>query len=68
MGVPTSAVGYTATMPWREDHEVHKGMWWGHWTEKKSFLRLILCPASNSDTTIYTALLSTGKTAQNALT
>ena len=29
MGVPTSAVGYTAAMPRREDHEVHKGMWWG---------------------------------------
>jgi len=36
MGVPTSAVGYTAAMPRREDHEVHKDMWWGHWTEKKT--------------------------------
>ena len=25
MGVPTSEVGYTLTMPRREDHEVHKG-------------------------------------------
>ena len=25
MGVPTSEVGYTPTMPRREDHEVHKG-------------------------------------------
>jgi len=25
MGVPTSEVGYTAAMPRREDHEVHKG-------------------------------------------
>ena len=25
MGVPTSAVGYTPTVPRREDHEVHKG-------------------------------------------
>ena len=25
MGVPTSEVGYTAAMPTREDHEVHKG-------------------------------------------
>ena len=36
MGVPTSAVGYTAAMPRREDHEVHKDMWWGHWTKKES--------------------------------
>ena len=33
MGVPTSEVGYTAAMSRREDHEVHKDMWWGHWTE-----------------------------------
>jgi hypothetical protein len=32
MGVPTSEVGYTAAMPRREDHEVHKDMWW-HWTK-----------------------------------
>jgi len=38
MGVPTSEVGYTAAMPRREDHEVHKDMWWGHWTiQKKIF-------------------------------
>ena len=30
MCVPTSEVGYTAAMPRREDHEVHKDMWW-HW-------------------------------------
>jgi len=30
MGVPTSDAGYTAAMPGREDHEVHKDMWW-HW-------------------------------------
>jgi len=30
MGVPTSEIGYTSTMPRREDHEVHKDMW-GHW-------------------------------------
>jgi len=35
MGVPTSEVGYTPAMPRREDHEVHKDMWW-HWTEKKT--------------------------------
>jgi len=29
MGVPTSEVGYTAAMPRRKDHEVHKDMWWG---------------------------------------
>ena len=32
MGVPTSEVGYTAAMPKREDHEVHKDMWW-QWTQ-----------------------------------
>jgi hypothetical protein len=31
MGVPDSEVGYTAAMPRRENHEVHKDMWW-HWT------------------------------------
>jgi len=35
MGVPTSEVGYTSAMPRREDHEVHKDMWW-HWGEKTS--------------------------------
>ena len=30
MGVPTSEVGYTAAMPRREDHEVHRDTWW-HW-------------------------------------
>ena len=34
MGVPTSEVGYTAAMPRRDDHEVHKDMWC-HWTKKK---------------------------------
>jgi hypothetical protein len=33
MGVPASEVGYTLAMPRREDHEVHKDMWW-HWTKK----------------------------------
>jgi len=28
MFVPTSEVGYTSAMPRREDHEVHKDMWW----------------------------------------
>jgi hypothetical protein len=28
MCVPTSEVGYTTAMPRREDHEVHKDMWW----------------------------------------
>ena len=36
MGVPTSEVGYTAAMPRREDHEVHKVMWW-HWTNNISW-------------------------------
>jgi len=31
MGVPSSEVGYTAAIPRREDHEVHKDLWW-HWT------------------------------------
>jgi len=39
MGVPTSEVGYTSAMPRREDHEVHKDMWWGHWGKKKLWLR-----------------------------
>jgi len=30
MGVPASEVGYTPAMPRREDHKVHKDMWW-HW-------------------------------------
>jgi len=34
MGIPKSEVGYTPAMPRREDHEVHKDMWW-HWTRKK---------------------------------
>jgi hypothetical protein len=34
MGVPTSEVGYTTAMPKREDHEVHKDMWW-HWIKKE---------------------------------
>jgi len=34
MGVPTSEVVYTPAMPRKEDHEVHKDMWW-HWAKKK---------------------------------
>jgi len=34
MGVPTSEVGYTPAMPRREDHEVHKDMWW-QWGKRK---------------------------------
>ena len=41
MGVPTSEVGYTAAMPSREDHEVHKDMWW-HWTNKKKSSKLYI--------------------------
>jgi len=33
MVVPTSEVGYTPAMARREDHEVHKDMWW-QWTHK----------------------------------
>jgi len=36
MGLPTSEVSYTPAMPRREDHEVHKDMWW-HWTKKKIY-------------------------------
>jgi hypothetical protein len=32
MGVPISEVGYTPAITRREDHEVHKDMWW-HWTK-----------------------------------
>jgi hypothetical protein len=39
MGFPTSEVGYTAAMPRREDHEVHKDMWW-HWGKKN--IKIIL--------------------------
>jgi len=49
MGVPTSEVGYTPAMPRREEHEVHKDMWW-HWVgggtcggigEKKLFIPIL---------------------------
>jgi hypothetical protein len=35
MGVPTSGVGNIAVMSRREDHEVHKDVWW-RWTKEKS--------------------------------
>jgi len=35
MGVPTSEVGYTSTMPRREDHEVRQGHV-GHWMKKQN--------------------------------
>jgi len=38
MGVPSSEVGYTPAMPRREDHEVHKDMWW-HGGERKKTLQ-----------------------------
>jgi len=41
MGVPTSEVGYTPAMPRREDHEVHKDMWW-HWTKKKKLHEIFI--------------------------
>jgi len=34
MGVPASEVGYTPAMSRREDHQVHKDMWW-HWGKKQ---------------------------------
>jgi len=39
MGVPTAEVGYTPVMPRREDHEVHKDMWW-HWGRNKRDSRI----------------------------
>jgi len=42
MGVPTSEVGYTPAMPRREDHEVHKDMWW-HWTKKRNPMADAVC-------------------------
>jgi hypothetical protein len=33
MGVPNSEVSYTTATPRREDHEVHKDLWW-HWIKK----------------------------------
>ena len=54
MGVPTSEVGYTAAMPRREDHEVHKDMW-GHWTKKKNVLdEIILHRVSKHRRAFYT--------------
>jgi hypothetical protein len=41
MGVPTSEVGYTTAMPRREDHEVHKDMWW-HWIKKNKSKKKII--------------------------
>jgi len=38
MGVPTSEVGYTPAMPRKEDHEVHKDMWW-HWKKERKTLK-----------------------------
>ena len=46
MGVPTSEVGYTAAMPRREDHEVHKDMWL-HWTQKKNFQKCMIVNADD---------------------
>jgi hypothetical protein len=41
MGVQTSEVGYTTAMPRREDHEVHKDMWW-HLIKKNSVIILTI--------------------------
>jgi len=55
MGVPTSEVGYTPAMPRREDHEVHKDMWW-HWTKKKYFSRRHIRVNTAKDYTVYQRL------------
>ena len=34
MSFPSLEVGYTAAMSRKEDHEVRKDVWWGHWTTK----------------------------------
>jgi hypothetical protein len=44
MGVPTSEVGYTTAMSRREDHEVHKDMWW-HWIKKSVENNLLIYKA-----------------------
>jgi len=49
MGVPTSDVSYTAAMPRREDHEVHKDMWWGHWIKKNYVEGVIWGREKNND-------------------
>jgi hypothetical protein len=40
MDVPTSEVGYTPTMPRREDHEVHKRICGGIGGRKKNLMDL----------------------------
>jgi len=39
MGVPASEVGYIPAVPKREDHEVHKDMWWGHCGENPTKIK-----------------------------
>jgi len=41
MGVPTAEVSYTAAMPRREDHEVHKDMWWHLGGEEIFFQKIV---------------------------
>jgi len=55
MGVPTSEVGYTPAMPRREDHEVHKDMWW-HWTEKNIAFMCLGWISEPTVTFLYTLL------------
>ena len=47
MGVPTSEVGYTAAMFRREDHEVHKDMWW-YWTQN-IYIHIYIKEHNNAD-------------------
>ena len=42
MGVPTSEVGYTPTMPRREGHEVHKRTCGGIWEGEEYIFIIIL--------------------------
>jgi len=60
MGFPNLEVGYTVAMPWTEDHEVHKDMWW-HWTKKKNITHYVILPAESAGSTSLRANLATGQ-------
>ena len=56
MGVPASEVGYTAAMPRREDHEVHKDMWCGFGPKKKKNLTEQAGSVGNTCDSLYELL------------
>jgi hypothetical protein len=37
-------------MPRREDHEVHKDMWWGHLTQKNFYGMIFVVELTGSNT------------------